>query len=235
MNNSLDIKSNTNVWRYMDFSKFVWLLQNEALWLSRSDLLGDPWEISLSGEQLQLVINRHPITPLNEPPRETAMERAERIVNNWRKSTFVNCWNMSAHESYALWRIYCKTSAGVLIQTSYEKLNVIKNEYSICPVEYIIPGSTKKTPTHIDLVTKKRPMFSYEEEIRIFYHDEKRENTNSNGIKLKFDISKYIESIRVHPQADDVFYETVQTIIKKYIPNFEGDVVWSDMRLSPPF
>ena len=217
----------------MDFSKFVWLIQNEALWLARSDLLGDPWEVSLSGEQLQHVISRHPITPLNQPLGETAMERAERIVNNWRKSTFVNCWIMSAHESNALWKIYCKTSEGVLIQTNYENLNIIKNEYSISPVEYTIPGSNKKTPTLIDLVTKKRPMFSYEEEVRIFHHDEKSENTN--GIKLKFDISKYIESIRVHPQAGNAFYETVQAIIEKYLPNFEGDVMWSDMRLPPPF
>jgi len=56
------------VWRYMSFSKFVWTIQNKCLWLSRADLLGDPWEISLSGEQLQLVINRHPISPVGEPP-----------------------------------------------------------------------------------------------------------------------------------------------------------------------
>jgi hypothetical protein len=32
------------VWRYMNFSRFVWMLQTKQLWLSRADLLGDPWE-----------------------------------------------------------------------------------------------------------------------------------------------------------------------------------------------
>ena len=235
MNNSLNIQSNTKVWRYMDFSKFVWLLQNEALWLARSDLLGDPWEVSLSSEQPQLMIDRHPITPLNKPRGESAIERAERIINKWRKSTYINCWNMSAHESNALWKIYCKSTEGVVVQTNYEKLNIIKRDYSISPVVYIIAGSNKKTPTHYDLATKKRPMFSYEEEIRIFHFDEKSEYEGAKGIKLKCDISNFIESIRVHPMAEVIFYETVQEVIKKYIPDFSGNVIWSDMKLSPPF
>lgn len=103
------------VWRYMSFSKFVWTIQNKCLWLSRADLLDDPWEISLSGEQLQLVINRHPILPVGEPPRESATERAERIINYWRNKTFINCWNMSTHESNALWQIYCKNTDGVVL------------------------------------------------------------------------------------------------------------------------
>ena len=82
-----------HVWRYMSFAKFVWTIQNKCLWLSRADLLGDPWEISLSGEQLQLVIDRQPITPVGEAPKETAEERAERIINLWRSNTFISCWN----------------------------------------------------------------------------------------------------------------------------------------------
>jgi len=32
------------LWRYMSLGRFTWLLKNQALWLSRCDLLGDPWE-----------------------------------------------------------------------------------------------------------------------------------------------------------------------------------------------
>ncbi len=73
-------ENNMHVWRYMSFAKFVWTIQNKCLWLSRADLLGDPWEISLSGEQLQLVIDRHPITPISVKPKETAEERSKRII-----------------------------------------------------------------------------------------------------------------------------------------------------------
>src|SRR5450631_828359 len=97
------------VWRYMSFSRFVWLLQRKQLWLARADLLGDPWEIALAGDQLDHVIKRHPISPLpfTGEKEETAMERAARIIPAWRRKTFVNCWSAADHESHALWRIYC--------------------------------------------------------------------------------------------------------------------------------
>lgn len=223
------------VWRYMSFAKFVWAIQNKCLWLSRADLLGDPWEISLSGEQLQLVIDRHPITPSDEAPRETAKERAKRIIDLWRKNTFINCWNISPHESNALWKIYCKNTDGVALQTTYEKLNLIKGQYSLHPVTYPIPGSNKRTPTHADLVTKKRPMFGYEEEVRIVYFDENKETGATEGVRLNFDFENLIDSVRVHPEADLAFFDAVQNIVKTYAPNFMGKVAWSEMKLGPPF
>lgn len=219
----------------MSFSKFVWTIQNKCLWLSRADLLGDPWEISLSGEQLQLVMNRHPISLVGDPPREKAIERANRIVNSWRNTTYINCWNMSEHESNALWQIYCRNTDGVVLQTSFEKLNSIKGPHLLLPVTYPIPGSNKQTPTHTDLVSKKLPMYAYENEVRIVYLDKDDEMQTARGVQLKFDLEQYIETIRVHPQAEPSFFETVRSVVETYAPNFKGQVIWSDMKLGPPF
>src|ERR1022692_4031575 len=119
------VPGDTKVWRYMNFSRFIWLLQKKQLWLSRADHLGDPWEISLAGDQLKHVISRHPIVPLGEgrrPKPENAMQRSERINKLWRQRTFVSCWNASDHESHALWRIYCGSPDGVAIQTTFSRL-----------------------------------------------------------------------------------------------------------------
>lgn len=230
-------KENLNrpVWRYMSFAKFVWTIQNKCLWLSRSDLLGDPWEISLTGEQLQHVIDHHPITPIGEMPKETAYERSKRIINLWRNNTFINCWNMSRHESNALWKIYCKDTDGVVLQTTHKKLNLIKGQYSLHEVTYPIPGSNKRTPTHTDLATKKRSVFGYEEEVRIVYFDKDNETGATDSVRLEFDFDNLIESVVVHPEADTSFFDTVKAIVKTYAPNFTGTVAWSDMKLSPPF
>lgn len=222
------------VWRYMSFAKFVWAIQNRCLWLCRADLLGDPWEISLSGAQLQHVIDRHPISPIGEAPRETAIERAQRIIGLWRRKTFVNCWNRSPHESNALWKIYCENVDGVALQTTYEKLKQIGGRYPLHPVTYPAPGSNTRTPTHADLVTQKRPMFAYEDEVRIVFHDENDEVGATRGVRLDFDFERLIESVRVHPEANDSFFDTVQTTVDTYAPNFAGTVVWSDMALRPP-
>lgn len=230
----MDALDQTRVWRYMSLSKFVWAIQNRCLWLCRADLLGDPWEISLSGAQLQHVIDTHPITPIDEAPGETAMERARRIIGLWRGATFINCWNRSPYESNALWKIYCENSDGVVLQTTYEKLKKIAGRHSLLPVTYPVPGSNSITPTHADLVTKKRPMFAYEEEVRIVFHDENNEVGATRGVRLDFDFERLIESVRVHPEANESFFDAVQTTVNTYAPNFAGTVRWSDMALRPP-
>ena len=123
MTPSVPAAGNEKVWRYLSFSRFVWMLQKKQLWLARADLLGDPWEIALTGDQLAFVIARHPIQPIDDPrPRETAQQRIARIMPLWRRSTFANCWSKSEHESHALWRIYCDSVEGIAVQTTFSKL-----------------------------------------------------------------------------------------------------------------
>lgn len=220
-----------SVWRYLSFSKFAWTVQKKSLWLCRADLLGDPWEISLSGKQLQLVINRHPIGEW----KESAEERAARIIDSWRNRTFISCWNKSQHESNALWKIYCRDKDGVVIQTTYDKLELIKGICSLYPVSYQLPGANEKTPNHADLVTKKRPMFTYEEEVRIVQYDENNEMGSIKGAPLMFDFENLIESVRVHPEANQSVFDAVQNLVRTYAPKFSGEVIWSDMKLGSPF
>jgi len=53
------------------------------------DLLGDAWEMRLAGDQLEHVIATHPPTPLGVVA-EDAIERARRIIRNWRLTAFLN-------------------------------------------------------------------------------------------------------------------------------------------------
>jgi hypothetical protein len=230
------------VWRYMSFARFVWLLQKRQLWLSRADLLGDPWEIVLVGEQLKFVISRHPPRALfSEQPHESAEDRSARIIKLWRRSTFVNCWSTSEHESHALWRIYCRSAEGIALQTTLAKLSDSAVGLPVLRVTYEGPGSTRRTPTINDLVTKKRPMFAYEREVRIVHSE--IDNIDNQvipdegilGLPVAWDPERHIECIRVHPEADFSFFETVTGVIEKYAPALRGCVKWSAMRDGPPF
>lgn len=228
----------TKVWRYMSYSRFVWLLQKKQLWLSRADHLGDPWEISLAGDQLAHVISHHPISPLpsTDVVRETAMQRSERIIKMWRQQTFINCWSASDHESHALWRIYCLSSEGVAIQTTLAKLQMSVGDLPVHQVTYAVPGNRKQTPTHIDLVTKKRPMFAYEHEVRIIrFINEGHPEPATVGYGLPWELDKYVESICVHPEADHSFMDTVTATVECYAPMLKDKVAWSAMNARPPF
>ena len=224
------------VWRYMSFARFVWLLQKKQLWLSRADLLGDPWEISLAGNQLEHVVSTHPITPLSsdEIP-ESAMERAERIIKVWRQKTFVNCWCASSHESHALWRIYCRSVEGVAVQTTVNRLKASIGDLPLHRVTYDTLGKSRQTPTFTDLVTKKRPMFAYEQEVRIVSSTEGDSGQGVSGYGLDWNTESNAEAIFVHPGADSAFYETVIAITQQYASGLSDRVSWSGMRQPQPF
>jgi len=224
----------------MSFGRFVWLLQRKHLWLSWADLLGDPWKISLAGNQLEFVISRHPIGDIfSKKPHEGAIERSARIIKAWRRHTFVNCRSAAHHESHALWRIYCPHPEGVAIQTTLAKLQQSVGALAVYRVTYEVPGPSRRTPTHADLVTKKRPVFAYEQEVRVVSFEEDRlaevEDEKVRGRCLSWDPEMYVESIRVHPQADDSFFETVMAVVEQYAPSLEGCVARSDMNAPPPF
>jgi hypothetical protein len=225
------------VWRYLSFSRFVWLLQKKQLWLSRADCLGDPWEIALAGDQLAHVISRHPPTDiLSDLVPEPALQRSGRIIKKWRREAFVSCWSASDHESHALWRIYCPSSEGVAIQTSIARLRESVGHLPVYPVTYEIPGARKRTPTREDLVTKKRLMFAYESEVRVvLFSDENPQLETPRGHSVQWDPEKSVESIRIHPEADASFMETVMATVEHYAPSLGAHVEWSAMRALPPF
>lgn len=226
------------VWRYMSFSRFVWLLQRKQLWLSRADRLGDPWEIALAGDQLDHVVTHHPITPLGKGKRETAMERAARIIPAWREKTFVNCWSASEDESHALWRIYCGPTEGVAIQTTLGKLHASALGIPLFPVIYETPGTHRRTPELIELATRKRPMFAYEQEVRMV-HVVELDQAETLGVQdfgrcLDWSAEDHADCIRVHPLADASFMDVVTSSVEHYAPALRGRVVWSAMHDPPP-
>jgi hypothetical protein len=220
----------------MGFSRFVWLLQNKQLWLSRADMLNDPWEMALAGEQLAHVIARHPplMIPLPAKLPESAIDRSKRIAKLWRQTTFISCWSASDHESHALWRIYCGPTEGVAIQTTFGRLRKSVDGLPLYPVTYETPGSRRRTPTPIDLFTKKRPMYEYEHEVRIVFAGEGEIENDVIGHRIKWDPEKSVELIRVHPEADHSFMQTVAAAVEHYAPALKHHVAWSAMKERPP-
>ena len=70
-------------------------------------------------------------------------------------------------QSYALWRIFCGKE-GIAIQTTFEGLQISAAGLGVHTIDYGPIGEVKRTPTRLDLVTKKRLMFDYEREVESF-------------------------------------------------------------------
>jgi hypothetical protein len=92
------------LWRYMDFLKFVDLLQRRSLWFTRLDQLRDPYEGALTKPTAEFFA---------EVQSRTGF-RGGIHHEKFRKVRCVNCWHMSGYESAAMWELYSR-EAGVAI------------------------------------------------------------------------------------------------------------------------
>lgn len=109
----------------------------------------------LAGEQLEHMIGTRPITPLGTVA-EDPIERARRIIRDWRLTAFVNCWSAQMHESRALWRVFCPSAEGVAIRLTLEQLHASAGKpIEVHKVVYEPPGSHRRTPTRKDLIMQK--------------------------------------------------------------------------------
>jgi hypothetical protein len=226
----------TKVWRYLDLAKFVWLLENRKLYLSRLDLLNDPHEGStprllakLRDEQM------NQLTGGKSKFDFGAMNRQS------RKTIYVNCWHAGHAESEAMWRLYCSGDNGVAIQTTYGKL-VQSVDYD--PFFYI--GCV----TYIDYdrggfplnnlfypVMHKRLSFAHESEVRLVKTLAEHWNTpNATPIGLTVDWPiDTVEAIYVNPYAPDYYHDVVRSIVRRIDLKLEEKVLWSHMRGAPVY
>ena len=126
----------------MDFAKYVSLLEEEALYFARSDLLGDPFEGSTSQPTLELRRKHFESSSLfrddtlSENKVKHQIAQVAQEGEFWRDWTFINCWHMNEHESAAMWGLYARTNEAIAIQSTYAKLHSnLPSEYNLGEVE----------------------------------------------------------------------------------------------------
>ena len=102
------------LWRYLDFTKFVSLLDKQAVFFSRADKLGDPFE----GSYTKFNIAIRP-TIYGDTIPDHAIQQMSDLVRESRRFTLVSCWHWSDHESAAMWRLYSREGDGVAVKTTF--------------------------------------------------------------------------------------------------------------------
>lgn len=196
------------VWRYMDFTKFVSLLDSRRLYFTRADKFDDPFE----GSWPKINVAARQQLPDNIPPEARdsfikAMTSMAEINRNWPRFNAINCWHMNEHESAAMWKLYLKSDEGISIQSTYLKL-----KESFIDDEKIFLGVTK----YIDYDTEwidggnmlspfmyKRKSFEHEREVRALVTKwpvseggmDFNKDTIAHGLKIRVDIEKMIENV----------------------------------------
>jgi len=165
------------VWRYTSFTKFLSILDKQALYFSRLDYLGDPFEgsVTLADRDSR---NRSIETAaklwenLNVPYNVEEYKQMHSKVNeDERQLFFINCWHINENESSAMWNIHSKNDEGIAIQSTFKRLCESFKEFDrniwIGKVKYVdylnesIPDSNS-----LNRFLCKRKSFEHEAEIR---------------------------------------------------------------------
>lgn len=222
----------------MDLVKFVWMLKEKRLFMSRLDKLADSYEGSLTAKTIEGIdqfLRQH-------GSKEGWAEMSKFYIEN-QSTTFVCCWHANEQESEAMWRLYCGKGYGVAVQTTYKRLvEAIENQFDVyvgC-VKYIdyerewFPDANAFRP-----VMHKRLAFAHEHEVRLVsspstYRAMPPEQKPAS-ISIPWNSSSMIERVFIDPYAPEYFYEVVQSIVNAIDPSLSHRLVWSQMKAAPLF
>lgn len=232
--------SDAVLWRYLNFTKFVSLLEKRALFFSRVDMLGDPFEGSFSTVNVKLRPSIYP---------KDFQEYSDGIYDYFRQlrsSTMVNCWHENAYESAAMWKIYSKDNEGVAVKTNFssfcecfsvddsENVYIGRVQYVDYKKEFIPEGNTLAPFIY------KRKSFEYEHEVRALVQgnaattkdkQEFSQKYSQGGLYVNVNISTLIHEIVVAPDAKPWFLDLVKSVANQY--NLKERVRTSDLDIDP--
>lgn len=155
----------TVLWRYMDFARFVQLLENQTLWFARADTFEDPLEGTYSDGERSFSgwLNSLLLKP-REPKFEIACEGIARACH-------VNCWRAGDSESLAMWDLYGKGSGVVAIKTTVgnlkEQLGHGERTVHLAAVRYIDMEANDICEVE-QLILRKDVSYQHEQEVRAF-------------------------------------------------------------------
>ncbi|MDY6943790.1 MAG: hypothetical protein SVU69_12365 [Pseudomonadota bacterium] len=153
----------TTLWRYMNFPKFVSMLDRQGLWLARSDTFRDLHEGRFPDD-----IKRHMDQVYKELEQKKEVSKKIRgtadFQEHLRKNMFLSCWHKNTEENMVMWELYGRDrNATVAIQTTAKIIQEsIKKE---------CPSPSAMTPFH-GLIIKNVAYQEADEPLKVMRYED---------------------------------------------------------------
>lgn len=217
------------IWRYLDFTKLVSLIDSQRLFFPRVDTFDDAFEGSISAATR--AAREKFWSGLEQEQRDARLRDMQRMTESSPSWMYASCWNLSEVESAALWGLYVQPASGVAIRSTYRRL--IQSITSPgpdrtgapCPlwvgkVSYIdydsdpIPGGNTLYP-----FVHKRRSFEFESELRAMTWSRSPEakiESSPLGLRVAVDLNELISAIHVSPTAPEWFASLVRSVVDQY-------------------
>jgi hypothetical protein len=245
---------NVPLWRYMDLAKFLNLIQTGKLYFPRADLLGDPFEGSMTfatvrawEEALTNEETRSRVFPdMSADDARRMREQMARFYRDNVRESFVSCWHAAQHESAAMWSLYGRSGEAIAVQTTFEKLaREFPSDVLMGRVDYIDYECDFINISNLfNALMRKRRSFEHEKEIRaiVWARSGKLSGTrsadgrieiNENGATVQINLSAVFERVFVGPTAPSWFADVVRSVAEQY--GLDVPVQQSSLAATPVF
>lgn len=233
MNKEIEKKTLHNrfiIWRYMDLWKFLDIIDNNRLYMTRLDRVEDKYEANYYNKFINSSImsrsKKHNVN-INSDEITKAMEHNKKYI-------YMSCWTNMKTENYLLWKAYTNYTTGIVIKSNGGNLlksinNSEKRKFLIKKIMYI--NTEKKDENEIfsdydihedfsDLLFLKRDYFKHEQEYRMITYfdantDSSNKNTKPSGLYIEIDPKILIKEVYVSPGSSDEFKKLVQLKVDK--------------------
>lgn len=222
---------NARIWRYLNLPKFVDLLQSSSLHFTRIDDMrkSDPSEGVSSTIAMKRLIQQVAENKIDSPDPNLTREQFLQVYGGSKrdellgKVDFINCWHMSEHENFAMWKVYSEPY-GVCVESRYVDLKNCfvdekwdfygnKNKIYIGKVDYIDSETQFIRPDNSFWTNlSKRREYGYENELRCIASDWDQ----PSFVRPKVDLKRLIRSIRLSYEAPTWYFSTVADLCKRY-------------------
>ena len=212
------------IWRYMDFTQFVSMLEEKGLLFTRADLLEDKFEGTMS-------------QPLHDYLEERSGDPQQhldllRLTKGW---SFVSCWHMNECESAAMWK-YSRLREALAEDVHIGTINYISYDRDKIPA-----GNTFWPLMH------KRRSFEHEQELRAVWSalhmvgeagpavasGYEYRSAPEESVWKDVDLRVLVENIFVSPAAKPWFSELLKKVLRRY--HLDVPVRQSDLAAEPLF
>lgn len=218
-----ELEDSQKLWRYMDLSKFISLIEKSALWLARADTFRDKHEGRFPDDMRQTIEQAYKDFDSED---NSPVKDADDFQGYLRKNTFISCWHKNFDENMVMWEIYGRENNALAIQSTVERMKGNLDSSKLRGHSLILKNVTYLPPDEIPGVLPyeecfffKRPHFSFEEEVRISLDTYSRANPSKRtpvGYYLPIFANGLIEKILIHPDSQDWFVDVVNSIAKQY-------------------
>jgi hypothetical protein len=215
----------TPVWRYMDFPRFVAMLEHRGLFFTPAEKMDDRFEGSLpSPDPGQLAQLRKSLEAAGIELPGNDRELLPRL----RRWVSISSWHLNRHESAAMWKLYSASQQAIALQSTWQKLaDSLGGRALLAKVRYISYGdeAVEFDSVYAPFLHKRRS-FEFEHELRAVVANLEHAFANGNGgdrrqqreegAWLPVDLNTLVDRIFIAPDAEPWYVDLVERVARRY-------------------